>query len=243
MFGIVSTIVVGLLRSLYGLTAGVTGAVMTVIGSLQLSDVVGNIRFRLDTQSVLLMLDAGSGRIEWRSSNLSSLALGIRRLANNVLGVYGAGDTSDPAWIQQSAGRLRAATSQTVTDSASLVAATGFSATLIAGRTYSFHGKLFTTCVATSGVKIDFAGGTVTATDFHGAAKFFTASGVAVVQTAALNTALGSTAVVLEVDVAGTITVNTAGTFIMQIAQNAETGAAESVVLLRGSYLNIEDMP
>lgn len=246
MFGIVAPIVIALMRAVYGFTtnvvAGFTTPVNTVVGPFQVQHTDGTNRFRFVPGTPEAIWDSGA-TIEWRTAALATRSAGLKRIADNVLGLYGAAGTTDPAWMQQSAGRLTAAANQTVTDSVALVNATGFSATLIAGRTYSFTGRLFVTTISTSGVKIDFNGGTATATAFNGAATFKTASAVAVVQTAALATSLGSTAVVLEVEVAGTITVNAAGTFILRFAQNAETGAAESVILLRGSFLMMDDMP
>jgi hypothetical protein len=269
MFGIVANIVMGLLRQ-YGVTG--TGSVSNPAGMVTLTFADGSgVEFResstnalywrlggsagtpilqgftagpttnLNFQSNLLLMSSG-GSLSWDSSVSITGApdVGLVRVAANHLRVTNGG--AGNGWLQNSAGVLRCTAAQTVTDSATLVNATGFTATLAAGRTYSFHGKLYVTTVATSGVKIDFDGGTATATDFVGCAKFFTASAVAVAKSTAIATDLGSTALVVLVEISGTITVNAAGTFILRFAQNAETGAAESVILGRGSYLMLEDM-
>lgn len=54
---------------------------------------------------------------------------------------------------------------------------------------------------------------------------------------------LSGAAQIAEADIAGAIEVNAGGTFGLRFAQNAETGGAESVVMLRGSWLKAEVIP
>lgn len=199
----------------------------------------GTATFEYHANGLYLLSTKG---IYW-TTNVTGVApdIGFERIVAGVLKAVDAVGGS-LAWIVE-AGRAIKAADQTVTDSATLVNDSHLSFTLKAGRKYSFKGHYHVTTVASSGVKLDFDGGTTTATSFDVVVKFFTASAVAVSTATAIATDHGSTAAVLLVEFEGTIVVNAAGTFIPRFAQNAETGAAESVVARLGSWMTMKDMP
>lgn len=216
--------VIGLIKSLFGLTpsAGGTQLLAPAAG-------VPNISVAGDTDTGL-----------W----LPGPASGARILVDGVTYVVWNGNTIQSQVFETSPGRKAKAADQTVTDSATFVNDTHLSFTLPASRKFNFIGVLFCTSVATSGVKIDFEGGTATATNFVARARFSIAAGTGpIVNSAALATDLGSTALVVMIEMSGNIEVNAAGTFILRFAQNAETAAAESITLHRGSWLELTEVP
>lgn len=121
---------------------------------------------------------------------------------------------------------------------------TGLSKTLLAGRYYSGRLVLYTTSNVAGGVKVDFNGGTATATTFIAEANIFQ-GGALVAPGASRSAALGTTiANVTAVTVATividfTILVNAAGTFIPRFACNVATGTSSVLV---GSPFTIEDV-
>lgn len=148
-------------------------------------------------------------------------------------------------WLQ-TAGFKRKTADQTVTNSTTLVSDTHLSVSLAAGRSYGFKFILFATEVATSGLKIALAGG-ATHTNIIADVTYVPIDDLTS-STCTRLTAVGtvydlvsyftSSRVIIE----GTTTVNAAGTFLVQFAQSAETGAAETVTLLRGSRLECWDI-
>lgn len=150
-------------------------------------------------------------------------------------------------WLQ-TAGFKRKTADQTVTDSTTLVDDTHLTVSLAAGRSYGFKFTLFSTVVATSGLKIAL-GGTATHTDLISDIRMYdhlsladSASALTDSTTVGNHTSGSTGAGPFTVTITGTTTVNAAGTFLVQFAQNAETGAAESVILLRGSTLECWDV-
>ncbi len=142
----------------------------------------------------------------------------------------------------QTAGFKRKTADQTVTDSTTLVDDTHLTVSLAAGRSYKFRFVLYSTCVITSGIKVALAG-TATHTNIIAQIKHFEQTTFDVNDRV---TATGSTSAVTGevtlVEIEGTTTVNAAGTFLVQFAQDAETGAAETATLLRGSTLEVWDI-
>lgn len=120
---------------------------------------------------------------------------------------------------------------------------TNMSLLVLAGRTYFFTVKLFTTSNVASGVKFAIAG-TATATSIIYETRI-TQGGAAITPTtsraAALGTTVGNVTAVTAayVTIEGTITVNTAGTITVQFADNA--GVNTSSVLL-GSMFEMVDI-
>lgn len=123
-----------------------------------------------------------------------------------------------------------------------LAAITGLSATLQAGKTYWFECHLYTTSNTAGGVKIDWAGGTVTATSVVIDALGGDTSGNAAFRATALNTVLSNVTGVTTAMIQswGTITVNGAGTLIPRFAQSASNGTAS--IVLAGSYMKVGEI-
>lgn len=175
---------------------------------------------------------------------------GIFSLNGQSLNATGSGDIATLENRQtfvgfkiMSPGRKWKTADQTVTNSTTFVNDSDFNFTLAGSRKYSFIGKIFVSSVATSGVKIDFNGGTATATNVIYNGTFYTATTLSSQNSAALAAALGVTSLVVQMDVSGTIEVNAGGSFILRFAQTTETGAAETVTLQRGSWIWLEEMP
>jgi hypothetical protein len=134
----------------------------------------------------------------------------------------------------------RVASDVAITSDTTLAAVTGMSIAVEAGKTYAFEVNLYTTSNTSGGVKIAIAG-TATATAITYDAAFTSAAAVALAarQTALGGSGVGVTAVtVANVRITGTITVNAAGTLIVQGAQNASNAAATT--FLRGSTMRAE---
>lgn len=170
---------------------------------------------------------------------------GINRVDAGVLGATTGGSTLG---FLQTAGFKRKTADQTVTDSTTLVNDTHLTVSLAAGRSYGFKFTLYVTTVATSGIQVAL-GGTATHTDLISDIRIYdhsvTADSTSVLtdSTTVGNHTAGSTgAGPVTVNISGTTTINAAGTFLVQFAQTAETGAAETVTLLRGSTLEVWDI-
>lgn len=197
-----------------------------------------------------LILYGSAVPVVWSaSSNIAGGTSGDTGLARDGVGVLKVTDGSTGNGWVQSAGRKYKTANQTVTDSTTLTADTHLSVSLLASRKYAFRIVYYATTVATSGIKVDLAGGSATATSFVAHIKIIgntTDTILAAAETTALNTSLGFTTVgdtSVKVEIDGFILVNAAGTFVPQFAQNAETGAAESVVAKLGSHMIVLDMP
>lgn len=136
------------------------------------------------------------------------------------------------------------ATAGDATSTSTTFGTTGLYAYLAAGHTYQFQVEFYLSdSTSADGAKIDFNGGTATATTFR-------------VQTTAFDTALNlsSQATALATSSAATtftgsgafechgyIKCNAAGTFIPRFAQNAHT--AGTLTLFQGSFLRIFEVP
>lgn len=150
---------------------------------------------------------------------------------------------------------VRRSTTQTVTDSTTLVSDDSLIVKVASGGKYTFRLVYFVSCnnVSTSGFKFGLNGGTATMTSFRAAFLAHNTSGsgaTAVLNisdstSTSLSTTHGITAcgAINKVVIEGSFTVNAGGTFIPQFAQNAETGASESVAVLSGSYLELTRIP
>lgn len=200
--------------------------------------------FRLEGGSLAL---GSSIHFGWSSGNAQAAAkdTGLIRAAATVVSVTNG--SSGSGWLQNSAGESRRTATQTVTDSASLTADNTLTATLIAGRKYRFRIRYYMTTVNTSGVQVDLNGGTATMTAINGFTTIRSSTGAVLNggQISALTTSVGHTATgtFALVEVEGSMQCNAAGTFIPRFAQNAETGAAESVVAQVGSFMELGDVP
>lgn len=164
----------------------------------------------------------------------------IARNAANVLEVNnGTKGTLTGTYIKWG-GQSRVSTQFDKTSSTTLGDVTGLTATVAAGRTYSFQAVLYCTCAAAGGAKVAVAG-TATATAIRYRAKTFTGATINTHdQATALGSAVGaSTTAVTVIEMDGTITVNAAGTLTIQFAENAASGTSSVLV---GSFFIVQDM-
>lgn len=244
----VASKIVGVLRGLYGLAQRTSTKVFSVLTS----NGTEMISVRDDATEVVL----GAGSVFVSRTSPRRLVLGdtayqlssaeadwgLKRGAAGVVVITdGATGTG---WIQNSAGRARRTTS--TTNVTITPATTGLSVALAAGRTYQFKLVIYTTNVtAADGLRVDFDGGTATATAFIQNGIVTDTAGVrSLPQTTALatdvtdTTTTGAAMSVFE----GTITVNTAGTFIPRFAKEADAAGA-TITIQAGSCLVVEDMP
>ena len=164
-------------------------------------------------------------------------------VGSNLVRTRSGADASSPAWYINLAGNLRVAT-DVPNATATMANISALTANLLAGRTYSGRLVLFVSdSVAADGVKVDFDGGTATATDFRAHGTIFDTALQLSTQTTAIATDF-SVAVITGnsmVEIYFTITVNAAGTFIPRFAQAAHTTGTATA--FRGSYMILHDMP
>lgn len=172
-------------------------------------------------------------------AGISSPAAGVVKITN---GGSGSG-------FLQTAGFKRKTADQTVTDSATYVADTHLTLSLAAGRSYKFRFHLFVNALTTSQIKVRL-GGTATHTDLISDLRVFDyavpgytdanlVDSTTVTSHEVSSSALNGNAII---EINGTTTVNAAGTFLIEFAQDAETVAAETATLLRGSTLEVWDI-
>jgi hypothetical protein len=131
-------------------------------------------------------------------------------------------------------GESRVTSTFSKTSSTTLAAITGLSAALVAGKTYAFDVELYTASNSSGGINVDLNGGTATATAIIGDAISHDAAAVKTqTRIAALNTSVCAVTAVTAANchITGTITVNAAGTFIPEFAQNASNGTASTVAI------------
>lgn len=115
---------------------------------------------------------------------------------------------------------------------------------LVAGRKYTFSLSVFATdSVAADGAKIDFDGGTATATVFRAHCSIFDAALLLSTQSTALATdfAVATMTGAALIQCEGFFLPATTGTFIVRAAQNAHTTG--TLTIHRGSYLWMHDTP
>lgn len=172
---------------------------------------------------------------------------GLNATSAGVLRVLGSGGGSGTGWFQGDAGKTRLAADQTVvTNSTTLASINNLTITVAASRHYHFRAYLYFTTINTSGVKVAVSG-TATHTNIiydviiHGiSTPGFLTSGRATAKDTAVGVTASGTSCCAEI--IGVTTINAGGTFLLQAAQNAETGAAESVIALRGSHFLVTDL-
>lgn len=194
-----------------------------------------------------LAVSVGSNaKFDWSSTTDAS---GTRDLgiARNAVGVAKVTDgSSGSGWWMGDAGKTRLAADHTVaTNSTTLAAINNLTTTVAASRHYKFRAMLHFTTVNTSGVKVAVSG-TATHTNiiydvtiFGISTPAFLTSGRATAKDTAVGVTASGTACYALIE--GFTTINAAGTLLLQAAQNAETGAAESVIALRGSSFEVTD--
>lgn len=191
----------------------------------------------------LVQLPSNS-EIFFNSSTANNAAndAGIKKLAAKVLASTDGGGGAGLGWFVTDGNKRLSAD---VTEAAAAMTnLTGLSVTLAAGRTYSFKLILFVSdSVAADGIKCDFDGGTLTATDFRAHGTLFDTSLLLSTQTTALATDFSQATITGSgmFEIHGTVTVNAGGTFIPRCAQNAHTTG--TLTVFRGSNIVIEDIP
>lgn len=109
------------------------------------------------------------------------------------------------------------------------------------GRTYLVEGSLKVTSDVAGGLKIALDAGTATFGNFNLDADFVTASAIASVNSTAVGTAVGSTALVLHCDFSATVECSGSGSIGLRYAENNAAGAA--LILLRGSWMRVTEIP
>lgn len=136
-------------------------------------------------------------------------------------------------------GHLRVTTDLGKANSVTLSAITGLSATLVAGKTYSFIGTLYTVSNVAGGIQLSLSTSTATITNLVCEAQV--TDGAAIKQQtrqSTLSTIVNFTAITAaRIDINGTITVNAAGTFALSFAQNVSN--AGNTTVLQGSWMKI----
>ncbi len=166
----------------------------------------------------------------------------IFRVAAGVNG-FGLGALTVNGWMQWG-GQTRVTADVTSTNSTVLATITGLSVNVQAGRTYCFIAEISWTDAAAGGLQLAIAG-TATATNiiYDGYIIDSAANGIkGNAQATALGTAVASattTGTAGHARICGTITVNAAGTLLVQGAQN--TSNATATTFKRGSYFYVWD--
>ena len=128
----------------------------------------------------------------------------------------------------------KAVENQTVTNTTT-EASTVLSVELEGGKTYAISVWAPATIPVTNGIKIDFAGGGVTATSFVARATFWTDNAAPQYESIiALTTSVSSIIAGTGFSVEGTLVVNTGGTLVLRFAQQVATG---NTVLLAGARI------
>lgn len=165
--------------------------------------------------------------------------LGLDRVASRIFRPTNGGSTK--GWMADVAGRAALANDYT-NATATLASVTGLTINLEAARKYIFRAVLFCSeSVAAEGIKIDFNGGSATATDFrahikiHDTTLLLSSQVTSLAGTASVATMTGAS----EIEINGEFVVNAAGTFIIRAAQNSHVTG--TVTINKGSHIEVED--
>lgn len=228
----------------FGTAAGSTGFKSQTAHSIGLLDSEGaNETLRLNkgggaTDGIEL---AANSNIRWP---IGSSDVGLNRETTSVLRVSDGG--SGRAWLQVLGDKRVPSGGQTVTNSTTLTDSSHLTVAVASGRTYRFRACLHFTTINTSGAKVAIDG-TATHTNiiydviFHGiSTPAFLTSGRGTAKGTGVGVTASGTSCVCVIE--GTTTINAGGTLLVQFAQNAETGAAESAILLQGSSFTVVDV-
>ncbi len=181
-----------------------------------------------------------TGNLDTRTNGADA---GLFRVATNVVGFCSGNANTLTGWMQWT-GQTRVTADVTFTSTTALATVTGLSVNVQAGRTYVFEAHLSFTDAAAGGIQAAISG-TATATDirYDGFIVDSAANGIkGNTQAAALGTAVASsttTGTAGCVIIRGTITVNAAGTLLVQAAQN--TSNATATTIKRGSWFYVYD--
>lgn len=197
------------------------------------------------TFSALSLRVASSGQVTFSNSTNpeSTVDTGLSRATVGVVKATNA--AAGQGWLQNTAGVTGNAgdwTNATTT----LANDNGLTRDLVAGQSYTFRLLLFTNDGdSTEGLKLDFAGGGVVATNFRAHCTVYdsTPALVASAQVTSLSTAVVAASVsgAAQVECSGTIEPSTSGSLIVRAAQNVHN--AGTLTVTRGSHLLIENVP
>jgi hypothetical protein len=188
-------------------------------------------------------LDLGASTLAFSTLGIGGFDTSLTAAAKDVI-QFGDGSANANGWYQW-AGMTRVA-SDVANTGTTLATVTGLSVNVQAGRTYHFDAYLSFTDAAAGGIKAAIAGtATATAIEYDGFIIDSGSNGVkgnaqatALATTVASSTTTGTAGIVI---IKGTITVNAAGTLLVQHAQNTSNGTATTVK--RGSTFMVYDMP
>lgn len=208
--------------------------------SLLNSDTNGNIEILNITNTT------GTSTIaKWASSHIfatdNAYDIGASSATRPRTGYFGTSVVSP--YVQQTATRCFLAADQTTT-STTFANITGCSITVTSGRKYTIRAVLYLSdSTAADGAKIDFNGGSATATNFRVHCTAFDTALNLSSQGTALSTAYAASTFTGNgmFECYGTFEPSSTSTFIPRVAQNAHT--VGTLTLARGSHLLLEDMP
>ena len=109
---------------------------------------------------------------------------------------------------------------------------------LVGNRTYTVKAAIPLTSGSSGGVQLALnTSDTLTMTSMNLTGKFFTAAGLAVVNTTTFAGGVGTTATVILAELVGSFVTNAGGTLIVQAAQNASNGT--TTALLANGYIEL----
>jgi hypothetical protein len=193
--------------------------------------------------SLGLLLTTGAPTLAWTGS--STVGSGGRTAISEVsagrIGVGSGGAAATDGWLID-AGHCFVTANQT--NATTTMSSSTCSMTVKTGLKYVFRCNFFVSdSVAADGAKIDFNGGTATATDFRAQITAFDSALNLSTQVSALATAAAATTFTGSgsFEVNGSFEPSANGTFIPQFAQNAHTTG--TLTLFRGSHCRIIDTP
>lgn len=136
-------------------------------------------------------------------------------------------------------GNMTSSATLTATSNTTLAAITGLTYNATSGAVYNFHIHLTGVANASGGLKVAF-GGTASATSFTSTCWNWNGTTINAVttQTTYSSSLTAQTAAYTDLVCDGTVTVNAAGTFILEAAQNASFGTSTTV--LSGSSMTFQ---
>lgn len=177
-------------------------------------------------------------------ATLGSEDIYLRRRAAGVFGVTSDQGGTAAGWIQNEAGD-QFLTANHTNATATPTNLTDLTVNVTSGHKYSFDMILMCSqSVAADGIRIDFEGGTATATNFRANVLIFdgvtldTHTSVTALATDVTSTDVGTTVLV---EAHGSFEPSSTGTFIPRVG--LEAASTGTITTFRGSYLLIKDMP
>jgi hypothetical protein len=120
----------------------------------------------------------------------------------------------------------------------------GLSVTVVGGKKYAFRLVLYVSnSTAADGAKVDFDGGTATATNFRGHATVFDSALLLSTQVTDLATDISVTTITgnSKIEVDGSFEPSSNGTFVPRFAMN--TAVSGTLTVYRGAHLVVKQMP